>query len=373
MKRILCLVSGMNAGGAETFLMKLYRNMDRNLYQMDFAVNVQEPSFYDEEIKAMGGKIYYIPPKTKDFKGFTQGLYNLVKHEKYQYVLRITSNSIGFYDLLVAKRAGARICAARSSNSSDGGSLKIRVVNRVARLLFLRYVDVMIAPSDLAAEYTFGKRMVKKGKVHFLKNAINLDEYSYSEESRNEVRKEFGLTDEFLLGHIGRFSEQKNHKFLIDVFEKVASDDSDAKLLLVGEGELKNEVETYVKSKGIQERVIFAGVRKDIAKLLSAMDVFVLPSLYEGMPNVIVEAQATGLPCLIADTVTREADLTGMIRYLPLEHTDIWKLEVAAIKVEHAKRNSQKTIMLKKGYDITNEVRKFLAFFCEKELEELDV
>lgn len=362
MKRILCLVSSMDAGGAETFLMKLYRNMDRSLYQMDFAVNVKESAFYDEEILTMGGKIHYIPPKTKDLKGFTKGLYNLVKDEKYQYVLRVTSNSIGFYDLLVAKKAGVKVCAARSSNSSDGGRVLVRVVNRLARLLFLRYVDVMIAPSDLAAEYTFGKRMVKKGKVHFLKNAINLNEFSYSEDFRKEIRQELGLKDEFLIGHIGRFAEQKNHRFLIDIFEKVLKDIPEAKLLLVGEGELRKDIERYVSEKNIQDSVIFAGIRKDIAKILSAMDVFVLPSLYEGMPNVIVEAQATGLPCVIADTITREADLTGLVEYLSLDDTKQWSVEICDLSRNGKTRIKQKKRMQDAGYDIQEEVQKFLKY-----------
>ena len=363
MKRILCLVSGMNAGGAETFLMKLYRNMDRTLYQMDFAVNVQEPAFYDEEIKSMGGKIYYIPPKTKDFKGFTKGLYHLVKNEKYENILRITSNSIGFYDLLVAKKAGAKICAARSSNSSDGGSFKVRAVNRLARILLLRYVDVMIAPSDLAAEYTFGKRMVRKGRVHFLKNAIDLNEFSYSEISRKEIREEFGLKDEFVIGHIGRFSEQKNHIFLIDIFLKVLENIPNAVLLLVGEGELKGKLDEYVRSKGIQKNVIFAGVRKDIARLLSAMDAFALPSLYEGMPNVIIEAQATGLPCIIADTITREADLTGLVNYSSLHDIEEWINNIEKLDCHQIERKAYVQDMQQKGYDIEKEVEKFLGYF----------
>lgn len=363
MKRILCLVSGMNAGGAETFLMKLYRNMDRTLYQMDFAVNVQEPAFYDEEIKSMGGKIYYIPPKTKDFKGFTKGLYHLVKNEKYENILRITSNSIGFYDLLVAKKAGAKICAARSSNSSDGGSFKVRAVNRLARILLLRYVDVMIAPSDLAAEYTFGKRMVRKGRVHFLKNAIDLNEFSYSEISRKEIREEFGLKDEFVIGHIGRFSEQKNHKFLVDIFAKVLENIPNAVLLLVGEGELREDIDGHVRRKGIQKNVIFAGVRKDIAKLLSAMDAFALPSLYEGMPNVIIEAQATGLPCVIADTITREADLTGLVNYVSLRGIDEWINNIEKLDCHQIERKAYVQDMQQKGYDIEKEVEKFLGYF----------
>lgn len=362
MKRILCLVSSMDAGGAETFLMKLYRNMDRNLYQMDFAVNVKESAFYDEEILNMGGKIHYIPPKTKDIIGFTKGLYNLVKDEKYQYVLRVTSNGIGFYDLLIAKKAGAKVCAARSSNSSDGGRVFIRAVNRFARLLFLRYVDVMIAPSDLAAEYTFGKRMVRKGKVHFLKNAIDLQEFSYSESARNEIRKELGLQEELLIGHVGRFAEQKNHRFLIEIFEKVRKEIPESKLLLVGEGELETEIRTLVQEKGLEKQVIFAGVRKDISKLLSAMDLFLLPSFYEGMPNVIIEAQATGLPCVISDTITKEADLTGLVRYVPLGDAKEWWGEIQDILSKNGMRYGQEVALRECGYDICAEVKRFLRF-----------
>lgn len=363
MKRILCLVSSMDAGGAETFLMKLYRNMDRNLYQMDFAVNVKEPAFYDEEILNMGGKIHYIPPKTRDIIGFTKELYNLVKDKKYQYVLRVTSNGIGFYDLLIAKKAGAKVCAARSSNSSDGGRMLVQVANHIARILFLRYVDVMIAPSDLAAEYTFGKRMVRKGKVHFLKNAIDLREYAYSEQAREEIRKEFGIGQAPLIGHIGRFAEQKNHRFLIEIFKNVQQEIPESKLLLVGEGEMEPEIRALVQEKGLERQVIFSGVRKDISKLLSAMDVFVLPSLYEGMPNVIIEAQATGLPCVIADTITKEADLTGMVSYVPLREVKAWQRELKEILSEGKERHAQERVMRECGYDIECEVQKFLSFF----------
>ena len=355
----------MDAGGAETFLMKLYRNMDRKQYQMDFAVNVQKKAFYDDEILVMGGKLYYIPPKTRDLKGFKDSLYRLIKEENYQYVLRITSSCVGFYDLKIAKKAGAKVCAARSSNSSDGGGLVINILNKVSRLLFLRYVDVMIAPSDLAAEYTFGKNQVKKGKVHFLKNAIDLDLFTYSEAARQEIRKEFQLNDEFLLGHIGRFSEQKNHKFMIDIFARVHEEIPQARLLLAGEGELCEEIKGYVTSKALQEYVIFAGVRKDVAKLLSAMDLFLLPSLYEGMPNVVIEAQATGLPCLIADTITREADLTGLVKYFPLDNVNLWCDNVKRELMSNKERLGQAEMLRASGYDVREEVHKFTRYMTK--------
>ena len=179
MKRLLCLISGMNTGGAETFLMKLYRNLDRTKYQMDFCVNIKEEGFYDKEIKALGGRMFYVPPKSAGVGEFKKRLTELIKKEKYDYVLRVTSNAAGFMDLMVAKKAGAKICSARSSNSSDGTGLKAKIVHRVSRALYGRYVDVKFAPSDLAAEYTFGKGAVEKGKASLLHNAVDLEVYKY--------------------------------------------------------------------------------------------------------------------------------------------------------------------------------------------------
>lgn len=162
MKRVLCLISGMNAGGAETFLMKLYRQLDKTKYQMDFCINVFDKCFYEEEILALGGKIYRIPPKSVSRVAFKKQLYDIVKANHYNYVLRVTSNAFGFMDLKIAHRAGANVCAARSSNSSDGEGLKAKVAHKLGRLLYSKYVNVKIAPSDLAAKYTFGKKITKE-------------------------------------------------------------------------------------------------------------------------------------------------------------------------------------------------------------------
>lgn len=360
MKKVLCILSGLNAGGAETFLMKIYRQLDKSRYQMDFCINVPDKCFYEDEITAMGGKIYRIPAKSQNHKVFSQKLRSLVKDEGYEYVLRITSSAAGFMDLKIAKQAGAKVCAARSSNSSDGGRWKSRVVHRLGRLLYGKYVDVKFAPSDLAAIYTFGEKAYRAGEVTILHNAVDLDAFRYDVSGRAAIRKELAVSDDTLLvGHIGRFMAQKNHSFLLKVFSGILNKNPNSKLLLVGIGELEHQIRCQVSAMRMEEQVIFAGVRSDIPQVLSAMDVFVFPSLYEGMPNTVIEAQATGLPCVIADTITREADVTGLVQYLSLsESTEIWAQQ--ALTAASVPRRDTKQDFIDHKYDIESTTKEFI-------------
>lgn len=360
MKRLLCIVSGMNAGGAETFLMKIYRSIDRSRYQMDFCVQIQQKGFYDDEIESMGGRIFHIPCKSKSFFQYRKALAALIRREKYQSVLRITSNAFGFLDLKIAKKAGAKVCIARSSNSSDGKGWKAILAHKIGRLLFSRYVDVRLAPSDLAGIYTFGEKAYRSGKVRLLQNGIDLNVYRFDPNARKEIRAEFGIEDRLVIGHIGRFSRQKNHCFLLDVFAKIYEKRPDAVLLLVGKGELEENICAKAEELGIAKAVIFTGVRSDVPALLSAMDVFAFPSLYEGMPNTVIEAQATGLPCLIADTITKEANVTGQVQYLSLESAEEWSREAILLAGEN--RTDPRDLLREKGYDINAVVRDFIQY-----------
>ena len=360
MKRVLCLISGMNAGGAETFLMKLYRRLDKTIYQMDFCINVSDKCFYEDEILALGGKIYRVPPKSASVSTFKKRLYEIVKENHYDYVLRVTSSAFGFMDLKIAHKAGASVCAARSSNSSDGGSLKSKIAHRLGRILYGKYVNVKMAPSDLAAEYTFGKKAYENGAVNILRNAIDIDRYGFSADMRSRIRSEFGLPDDItVLGHVGRFMTQKNHAFLLEAFAEYAKQNGSCVLLLVGKGELEEQIRNKVSELGLNGKVIFAGVRSDIPALLSAMDVFVFPSLYEGMPNTVIEAQATGLPCLIADTITREADITGLVEYLPLGDAAIWAKKISSMPLP-TERKTPICRFKEHGYDIESVTEQFV-------------
>lgn len=361
MQRLLCLVSAMDPGGAETFLIKIYRQLDREKYQMDFCVNKQAKGFYEEEIERLGGRIYRIPSKSENLLGFKNQLYNIVNKNKYQHVMRITSNAMGFMDLKIAKEAGANVCIARSSNSSDGGSIKSRIMHVLGQFMFDRYVDVKIAPSDLAAEYTFGKKKYRNGDVVILHNALDLNIYRFDREGRKRVRAELNIADDIkLIGHIGRFSKQKNHEFLIEIYREIHKKNNKTKLLLVGNGELEMQIKKLVHQYGLDNDIVFAGIRSDIPQILSAIDAFVFPSYYEGMPNTLIEAQATGLPCIIADTITRSADVTNNVTYLSLNALpEEWAINV--LNKERKNSADIKKMMQQKGYDITEVVSKFLS------------
>lgn len=358
-KRLLCIVSNMDAGGAETFLMKMYRQLDRTCYQMDFVVSGDGRGYYEDEIERLGGRVFRITRKTKDFSAYRRELFDAVREDGCPVVLRIGSNAFSAIDLWIAKRAGARRLALRSSNASDGQAGLGMLLQRALRRPLTSVANVKIAPSDLAAEYTFGPMAMRKGEVHYLRNALDLDAYAFSAEKRTAIRAEFSIdADALVVGHVGRFAPQKNHGFLIEVFTELLKSRPDAWLVLVGKGELEDEVCAKAEAFGVLGSIVFTGVRSDVPALLSAFDALALPSLYEGMPNVVIEAQAAGLSCVVSDTVTRQADVTGLVEYLPIDNTTAWaKVLESAATVE---RLDTRTAMTAAGYDISSEAKKFV-------------
>lgn len=352
-------MSSMDTGGAETFLMKIYRSMDKLQYQMDFIAVTDKEGYYDKEIRLLGGEVYNVPLHTKNPLKTFIAIKHIVEAGKYEYVLKILASPVGCFDLLAAKAGGARILCARSTNSTDKESLKSKIVNASLRPLLNHLSTVKLAPSDLAARYTFGDKVYERNEVKMLHNALDLNIYRYSDNERQRIRGSLGLGDAFVVGHIGRFVQQKNHKFLLKVFKELKSQMRDAKLVLVGTGKLQDEVRNYCFDLGIQDDVIFTGTRNDIPSLLSTFDVFCLPSLYEGMPNTCIEAQASGLPCLIADTITRQADITGNVVYLPIEQgVSLWVDEI--MKPREIDRIDVNKKLSGSDYDIKKEIDNFI-------------
>ena len=350
MKRLLCIVGSMNVGGAETFLMKMYRALDKDKYQMDFAV--AGDGIYDDEIKSYGGRIFKITPKSNGVGKNFSDIQRIVKNNNYKSVLRVSQNSLSALELFAAKLGGAEIRGYRSSNSSTvSGTKKEMVAHKLCMWMPRFFSNVQFAPSTEAAEYMFGKGCIDKGNAFLLKNGLALDVCRYSEDARKKIRTELGLKDEFVVGHIGRFNQQKNHMFLIDVFFEIKKTHENAVLLLCGKGEKESEIRNKVERMGLNDSVKFLGVRSDIPQVLSAMDVFVFPSLYEGMPNTVIEAQATGLPCYISDKITREAGVTDLVTFLPLEKPEQWQnaIDTASLSKERLSYNLE---MAHGGYDI---------------------
>lgn len=360
-KRLLVILASLNTGGAETFMMKIFRSLPES-YKIDFIVSV-DTGFYEDEVIKLGGRIFRVPLRTKHPIKTFKAIYDVVKQNHYTHVLKLCDTPIGLYDLLAARLGGAKVLCVRSCNAGAANSKLGKFINVFLRPFFNYISDVKIAPSRLAAEFTFGKSEVEAGKVNFVHNAVDLNVYKYDEGSRKKIRREFCIADEQLvIGHIGRFNQQKNHKFLIEIFAAVLKQKPDALLMLVGDGEKKNEIKKQISTLGIKESVIFTGVRSDIPALLSAMDVFVFPSFYEGMPNTVIEAQSTGLPCAIADTITKEAGVTECVHYKSLdEPAEFWAdLAESLIETTKGERSRYSDKIKNAGYDIDDCVKKFL-------------
>ena len=197
-----------------------------------------------------------------------------------------------------------------------------------------------------------------------LRNGLDYSLYQFSEENRNALRKELGIENSFVVGHVGRFSQQKNHEFLVDIFKCISDKNPNAVLLLAGIGELENAIHKKVNHLGLKNKVIFLGRRDDVPRLLSAFDVLLFPSFHEGMPNVVIEAQASGLPCIIADTITSQADITGLVHYLPLSlSADTWADEVL-LKSDFPRENTKEKFY-NAGYDQDSVVKEFIRLVFE--------
>ena len=365
MKRLLCILDSLDTGGAETFLMKVYRHLDKSKYQIDFVVC--KDGFFDNEVLKSGGKIYKIPLRRKyPIKSFLE-LKRITKENSYKSVLKLGTRAIIAVDLLSVKLGGAINICVRSCNAISNEGLMDKTCNFLLRPIMNGIASVKIAPSDLAAGYTFGKSAVKKGEVKFLHNAVDLDIFNYDEVGRQNIRLELNVADKLVVGHVGRFNQQKNHMFLLDIFAEIKKKNDNAVLVLVGKGELEGEIKAKIDALGLADSVIFTGVRSDVPALLSAMDVFVFPSFYEGMPNTVIESQATGLPCVIADTITREADITGLVSYISLNETAERWAEVALDKVSDVRMDTRQQFIANK-YDIDSTVEYFteLVFGTEK-------
>lgn len=358
MNRILCIVGSMDMGGAETFLMKIYRCLNKKEYQMDFCVSKKKEGVYDNEIISLGGKIYHITPKTKNpFKNFN-AIKRIVEKNNYKVVFRISQHSLSALELFAAKLGGAKKLIYRSSNSNSGGGKLNLLAHYIFRPVANRISNVKIAPSKEAAIFMFGKRYVKLNRVLILNNGLDYNMFKFNEEFRKSIRKELNIKPATtVIGHVGRFNFQKNHKFLIDIFEKYQKINNDSVLLLVGIGELENEIKKYVNIKNITSKVIFLGLRKDTYKIYSALDYFIFPSLFEGMPNTVIEAQANGLPCIISDTISKDVKILNSLRFISLDKSpDFW-----ANNIEKTCREKNVKNIIEKDYDIKKITEKFIS------------
>lgn len=362
--RVLNVLGILDRGGAETMIMNLYRNIDRSKIQFDFVVHTKDTGDYDEEVKSLGGKIYCMPTYNGlNHTHYKKAWHNFFKeHTEYQIVHGHVRSTAALY-LKIAKEHD-RVAIAHSHNTSSGKGLSAYVKN-IMQYQIRNIADYLFACSELAGNWLFGENSCNKDNFFLFQNAISAEKFIYDEEVRHHKRKEFKLEGKFVIGNVARFHPQKNHTFLIDVFKKVHEKNKNAVLMLVGQGELEQEIRKKVADLDLTDSVVFTGVRSDIPDLLQAMDVFVFPSLFEGLGIVAVEAQAAGLKCIIADTIPKEAYVTDLIDSLSLqESVDTWAEKVID-SYPYERRNTFKEIY-DSGYEIKETSKWLEKFYLEK-------
>lgn len=355
MIRILQVIGSLNSGGSQSMIMNIYRNIDRKKIQFDFIIHKKDEVSYSEEIRRLGGKIYVLPQyKVYNVFSFKKAWNNFFKkHPEYKVIHGHVRSTASIY-LKIAKKYGLYTIAHSHSTSSGKG---ISAIIKNILQYRIRYVaDYFIGCSKESAEWLFGKKIANSDRCTILNNAIDTKKYLYNENTREKLRKEFNIKKEDkLIGNVGRFSYVKNHKFLIQIFEEICKKSNNYKLILIGDGKLREEIEELVKRKKLEDKVIFTGVRKNINEILQAIDIIVMPSIYEGLPVALVEAQSASLPCLITDTITDEVDITELIYREKLrEEPNVWANDIVDI-LNNFNRETVKDVELKikkHGYDI---------------------
>ena len=306
-------------------VMSLYRAIDRSKVQFDFVIDNDVENVFEEEIERLGGRIYRLPKfNGKNYKQVRKAWDTFfVSHPEYK-VLHSHVRSYASMYLPVAKAHGVKTII-HSHNTSNGHG--IAAAAKMVLQYPLRFqADYFFGCSEIAGQWLFGKKVVKSDRYFMLKNAVDVDRFSYRANAREEIRRKLGIGDnDFVIGHIGRMHPQKNHRFLIDCFREIAEQRSDTKLMLLGDGELRREIEEQIRQMDLEDRVLLLGIQSDPEMYLSAMDCLMLPSVHEGLPVVVVEAQASGLRCFVSDTVTREVCLSELVQYLPItQGTEPW-------------------------------------------------
>ena len=361
MLRVLHVIGKMDRAGAESLIMNLYKNIDHTKIQFDFLVFTLEEGDYDKEILELGGRIYHMP----SFKGYNYlDLWIRLKKFFKTHPYKIVHGHIGSLApayLFWAKRNGAfTIAHSHATNSTN--PVKHFVYWLLSHLV-LNISDYFFACSIQAGKDRYGERIIEQSNFEVLKNCIDVEKFKFSEERHTELKQKFGLETKTVFGHVGRFTEAKNHKFLIDVFEQISLKNENAVLMLVGRGELEKSIKNYVEQKQLAGKVKFLGVRNDIPDLMNLFDAFVFTSVFEGLGNVCIEAQAAGLPCFVSSAIQDEAIITTSIWRYPLE----WSAEKWAGRIIKTlngyQRKDESLEVINAGYDVENTAEHLQKFY----------
>lgn len=361
MLKVLQIVSGMNRGGLETFVMNVYRNIDREKIQFDFLLHSEKDCDYNAEIRSLGGKIYVVPARNKGIMKNKKALDLFFKEHQEYSVVHMHESSLSYIEpLCAARRNGVPVRILHSHNTSLA---KGNTIHRILHKIHQKNIDTIathyFACSDEAGKWMFGNKNLP---VQFVKNGIETQKFIYNRDTRSKYRQELDIENKFVIGHVGRFTYAKNHLGLVDIFWELSKKDNNAVLLLVGDGPQRELVHKKLEEYHLENKVIFLGVRTDIPQLLQAMDILVFPSVYEGLPVTLVEAQTAGLKCIVSDIITRQVLLSDLIEFVDLKKgPNYWAEKIC--KSDNYHRNNMYETIRASGFDIQNETQLLQQFY----------
>lgn len=360
--RVLQVVASLDRGGAETSVMNYYRHTDRDHVQYDFVVHTPRRGAFEQEVEKLGGRVHRLPRfRWINLLAYRSAWRELLLRNPGYSVVHGHFFTISAIYLAVASKFGIRTVAHSHANVPGLKGLLIRGINLPLR----QRADVKAACSIDAARFFYGAGAVNRGDVVIINNAIEVERFRFDSGVRAATRSTLGLDDKFVVGHIGRFEYSKNHSFLLDVFAELLRTEPRSTLLLVGDGTRRGEIESRIADLGLTEKVILTGVRSDIPDLLQAMDVFVVPSHYEGLGIVAIESQAAGLPTIVSDRLPHDVHITSLVESLPLA-ADVARWAAAILKHRGLyDRVSPESEIGDAGFDVTREVRKLEGLYLE--------
>lgn len=350
MTHILFISQYLRPNGTEKFMMNVFQNIDKSHFKADFLTFANEETIYTQEVKTNGGKIFILPNRKESPWRYYTELDRFFKIHKNEYqVVHFCGGSLtSIAPLYFAWKHNIPVRIAHSHNSQTN-DLHNKILHRINRLGIYKIATHHLACSDVAAKWFFGQ-----GPSKVINNGIDVEAFRYKETIRKELRETLSIKlDAFVIGHVGRFCSEKNHTYLIDIFQQIHQTNNKAVLMLVGVGELMEEIKNQVNTLGLSPNVLFLGLRQDVGRLMQAMDCFVMPSTFEGLPFVLVEAQCAGLPCYVSENVSKSSALLPSTKFLPLTiPAKDWAKEICSVGPSRNRASGAEKI-ISQGYSLS--------------------
>lgn len=367
MVRVLQIVHSMGMGGIETFLMNIYRNIDKEKVQFDFLLSSKEKGIYEDEIEKMGGKIYRVPPRRDGLLKNRKALKKFFKEHKEYQVIHAHIDCLSNIRLFkIATKNGIPTIIIHSRNNNHSGIIH-NIMHKLNKKKIDKYTTDYFAISDLAAEWLFSEKVYKQHKYNVIGNGIDIDKFIFNKQIREKIRQELNIQEKKVIGHIGRFAEQKNHEFLIDIFNEIQNKDKNTVLLLLGDGPLKEKIQEKVNNLNLSDKVLFLGVKQNAYDYMQAMDVFLFPSLYEGLGRVLIEAQAADLPCIASEKVIpREANILDTYQSVDLQNPSTEWADRTLDALKYTERKDRREEIGQAGYDIKKVAQQLQEFYLNR-------